>query len=264
MVIAIIAILAGLLLPALARAKAKALGIACVNNMKQLTLAAHLYANDNHDQIPPNTGGNVDGWVPGGTAALNVTSLPGATNTANIITGLLWQYDSSLGIYQCPGDKDLIAGAGGPRVRDYSLNCMMGENEGFGADVHPGILENKILGGIIAPGPATASFFVDEQSSASTLSTQTSIDDGFFAVDSGNGSMTPWNSQLWRNVPASRHGNYTQLSFADGHIDKLKWTLPDTQFLKGLNANSAEFNNADRRQLWLTTYASGSVAGVPW
>jgi hypothetical protein len=50
----------------------------------------------------------------------------------------------------------------------------------------------------------------------------------------------------------------------DGHVDKLKWVEPDTQYLQGLNANSAEFNNADKHQLWLTTYASGSVAGVPW
>src|SRR5580693_9276705 len=95
-VIAIIAILAGLLLPALAKAKAKALGIACINNLKELTLAANVYAGDYNDQIPPNTGGNLDGWVPGGTAVLNVTSLPGATNTANITTGLLWPYNSSL------------------------------------------------------------------------------------------------------------------------------------------------------------------------
>jgi prepilin-type N-terminal cleavage/methylation domain-containing protein/prepilin-type processing-associated H-X9-DG protein len=263
-VIAIIAILAGLLLPALGRAKSKAQAIACVSNLKQLTLAANVYANDNQDQIPPNTGGNVDGWVPGGTAALNVTSLPGATNTANIIAGLLWQYNTSLGIYQCPGDKNIVAGASAPRVRSFSLNGMMGENEGFGADVHPGIPEHKTFASVFAPGPSVASFFVDEQSSASTLSTQTSIDDGFFAVDSGNGSLTTWNSQQWRNVPSSRHGNFTQLSFADGHVDKIKWLLPDTQFLRGLNANSAEFNNVDKKQLWLTTYASGSIAGVPW
>lgn len=45
-VIAIIAILASLLLPALARAKEKARRIHCVSNLKQLTMAMHLYTTD--------------------------------------------------------------------------------------------------------------------------------------------------------------------------------------------------------------------------
>jgi len=65
-VIAIIAILAGMLLPALSKAQ----GINCLNNMKQLALAWIMYADDNQDRVPPNRpigathrGIWVDGWL---------------------------------------------------------------------------------------------------------------------------------------------------------------------------------------------------------
>ena len=49
-VIAIIAILAGMLLPALAKAKAKGQEVFCLNQLKQLSLAAKLYSGDNEDR----------------------------------------------------------------------------------------------------------------------------------------------------------------------------------------------------------------------
>ncbi|MGC3956973.1 MAG: prepilin-type N-terminal cleavage/methylation domain-containing protein [Verrucomicrobiota bacterium] len=69
-VIAIIAILAAMLLPALAKAKEKALRTQCVGDCKQLGLASHMYANDATDRLPqPN-------WNPPWTAA-NGQPLPG-------------------------------------------------------------------------------------------------------------------------------------------------------------------------------------------
>jgi len=52
-VISIIAILASMLLPALAKAKAKAQQVYCINNMKQLALGTHLYADENSQWFPP-------------------------------------------------------------------------------------------------------------------------------------------------------------------------------------------------------------------
>ena len=51
-VIAIIAILAALLLPALSRSKAKAYNAACVNNLRQLGIATRLYSADNDERLP--------------------------------------------------------------------------------------------------------------------------------------------------------------------------------------------------------------------
>ncbi len=47
-----VAVGAGMLLPALAKSKAKAQGISCLNNMKQIALALHLFALDHDDKLP--------------------------------------------------------------------------------------------------------------------------------------------------------------------------------------------------------------------
>jgi prepilin-type N-terminal cleavage/methylation domain-containing protein/prepilin-type processing-associated H-X9-DG protein len=59
-VIAIIAILASMILPVLTRAQETGKRIACLDNLKQLGLAAQLYETDNHGYCPPRS--NVDRW----------------------------------------------------------------------------------------------------------------------------------------------------------------------------------------------------------
>ena len=60
-VIAIIAILAAMLLPALAKAKAKAHQATCVSNLKQAGLAISMFVDDNSDYLPPGPPGSVTG-----------------------------------------------------------------------------------------------------------------------------------------------------------------------------------------------------------
>lgn len=243
-VIAIIAILAAMLLPALARAKEKAAGISCLNNMKQLTLASHLYAGDFRDAITPNKILTLSSWVAG-----NVSSLPGATNIADVRNALLFPYNKSDAIYRCPSDKIGIGNM--IRVRSFSLNGMMGENNEYAANVHPGLLENKKFTDIKNPGPSQASFFIDEQSDR--VPELCSIDDGFFAVNLGTKGAP---KTRWRNILASRHGNAGQMSFADGHAEKKRFLEAKTRTLKFNNSDTPGTTPFDRdyQWLWLTTY----------
>src|SRR4051794_28375974 len=57
-VIAIIAILASMLLPALAKAKAKGQRTHCLNNLKQISLFMQLYTDDNNDRFPAHRNSN--------------------------------------------------------------------------------------------------------------------------------------------------------------------------------------------------------------
>ena len=235
-VIAIIAILAALLLPALSKAKMRATGVSCLNNLKELTLAAFIYAGDNQDYIVPNIVFSDNAWV-GGNVNGSTLDPTGPTNLAPIMASLLYQYDKSVSNYRCPADIVNIQGMSGmPRSRSYSLNCMMGFNNDPGGlinQVHAGIQENLKFSNVLNPGPASASFFVDEQGGSTPATT--SIDDGYFAVSFL--AIGP----SWLNLPASRHGNYGQWSFADGHAAKTKWLMGTTQSLVGNGAGTTVY-----------------------
>lgn len=74
-VIAIIAILASLLLPALAKAKARAQRAACINNLKQVGLAFRIYANDHDGRFPWDTDRSAGGSGPQATIGTGVSAL---------------------------------------------------------------------------------------------------------------------------------------------------------------------------------------------
>src|SRR5213592_286562 len=104
-VIAIIAILASMLLPALAKSKQKAHAIACVNNLKQLTLCWIMYAHDNDDKLIRTYIERWPGWDPNATWVLGwIATLPDATNVTLLQRGQLWPYNTSLGIYRDPAE----------------------------------------------------------------------------------------------------------------------------------------------------------------
>ncbi len=245
-VIAIIAILAAMLLPALSRAKKTAVAITCINHLKQLTIAAHLYSGDYSDNIMPNYTASSLAWVVG-----DVSKMPGAADTDNLRKAMLYPYNSSVGIYRCPADTQLPNGSTVPRVRDYSLNGMMGSNAepgGFNAGniVHPGIMEHLKFTDVLNPGPSKASFFFDEQ--ADPNPSTCSVNDGYLGIDSGK------KGPVWPDMVGSRHGNFGQLSFTDGHAQRLKWLEPTTQFLKAGPTAVTVYKDKDIEQIWKTTY----------
>src|ERR1017187_2695861 len=84
-VIAIIAILAAMLLPVLNKAKQKAQGIYCLNNQKQLVLAAIMYAGDFQDHWVPNFPSGNPSWVAGSMSFTTTPSNPDNTNSAKMI-----------------------------------------------------------------------------------------------------------------------------------------------------------------------------------
>jgi len=230
-VIAIIAILAGLLLPALSRAKQKAQAISCINNLRQLTIAAVTYANDYQDTVIPNEPNSTSGWVGGDVSgrALDTTE---PTNLVFLRNAVIYPYSESTDIYHCPSDnvKVNIGRGSDIRCRSYSLSCMMG-NDGSGGAIeqsyHPGIPSNLKFSDIKTPDTSQAIFFLDEADSSSIANC--SIDDGFY-LDSAEGAPANGGMSQWGNWIASRHGYGGDMSFADGHAGFHKWveaTTPD-------------------------------------
>jgi prepilin-type N-terminal cleavage/methylation domain-containing protein/prepilin-type processing-associated H-X9-DG protein len=224
-VIAIIAVLMAILMPALNRVKEQGKRAACLNNLKQLALCWIMYADDNDDRIVNGeASGSGNGtataptsglhrgelwWVGGDCASGYMAGDKLAENVqlGAIQAGALYPYCKSVKLYRCP------TGMRG-EMRTYSItDAMNGLTSGRGpvtsgnAGARNGrtVLWIKKRMEISVPGPAQRIVFLDE---------------GRITPDS---YATHYDTEQWWDPPFVRHGDGTNVSFADGHADYWKY-----------------------------------------
>jgi prepilin-type N-terminal cleavage/methylation domain-containing protein/prepilin-type processing-associated H-X9-DG protein len=229
MVIAIIAILAGMLLPSLSKSKSAAQGIMCVNNGRQLMMAWNAYATENNDKCVNNYGvaqtetemaGGFRNWVNnvmtwGASSAVQDVS---NTNILWVQNGILNRYLSgNYAVYKCPSDnyrsQAQIAAGFRARLRSISMNAYMGPFSDSAADQrltgnefetdYRQYLKTSQIG-----QPSMIFVTLDENAN--------SINDGYYLNTLGNAGA-------WGDSPASYHNGACGFSFADGHSELHHW-----------------------------------------
>jgi prepilin-type N-terminal cleavage/methylation domain-containing protein/prepilin-type processing-associated H-X9-DG protein len=231
-VVATVALLAVMLLPALAQTKTKSHGMDCMNNQRQLVLAAKMYAEDNQDNWVPNQPSVLPGWV-AGNMSFNAATTDN-TNAAKLVDpkqgSVMGPYARNPNLYHCPEDYSTVNGEGS-RVRSVSMNTCVGTfgsaagGQPAGSPVTGQWTTGTLLGNVrqtiwrtygktssmTIPGANMLWVFLDEHPN--------SIGDPQFGVDMSDQGI----DAKIIDFPASYHNGAAGFSFADGHAELHKW-----------------------------------------
>lgn len=233
-VLAVIAILASVMLPALAKSKQKAMSAACLSNLKQLQFCWNMYTDDNSGLVPPNNfvyyiGANVD---EGTSWALGIARYE--SNTASIEKGLLFAYNRSTAIYRCPADYSTIENESGEKLpqlrnRSYNMCGLIGCSNTVWLPVYFKLHEMR------DPSPSKAWVFIDEN--------EETMYDGHFGI-----YPPGFFGDYWIDMPEDRHNQGANLSFADGHVEHWRWNWPKV-FTRFLDSPSNDQDAKDMARL---------------
>jgi prepilin-type N-terminal cleavage/methylation domain-containing protein/prepilin-type processing-associated H-X9-DG protein len=257
-VIAIIGILAAILIPVLHAAQEKAKATQCLNNMKQLQLAYIMYDQDNNDNVPLNftstaltTPGN---WIQGQCNQTDGGGGQADVADYNIRTSALYSYNQQAKIYICPSVTRLIGPIDSsqllsakmtsgitlainsmvPQVRSCSINYSMGGNSAQSL-TGPWTITAEGQGPWNSYGKMSSLVGRVSQEMVFAQEAESTLSDGCFAVFPFV-SAGPINS--WFNMPANRHDNGENFSFADGHVEYWHWLDSDVASFQNAGADS--------------------------
>ena len=213
-VVAVIAILAGLLLPSLGKAKQAGAAAARSSNLRQLQLASLSYAQDHRDELPPNSFTFIVGDT--NTPALtNLSWAPGDvsrdTTPSNLMAGVIYPYLQSTAVYRCPADRSRIfspeAGHSVPRTRSYNLSVWL--------NCELELRSSRTVAEASRPSASEVFSFIDthEQGIVDATFGIARNDEGYYG-------------SRWVDQPADRHNRGANLAFVDGHVEKWRWRAP--------------------------------------
>lgn len=250
-VIAIIAILAAMLLPALSKAKTKAITIQDVSNKKQIALASAMYANDSNDYLVPNAplGGGYAayGWCNGNMSENWTTAAANIDQDAYTTNCLAPYVANQVKIYRCPGDN--IPSDNGVRIRSISMNSAMIGN-----------IPQSLLAPLIGYNTGWRIFFkMNDLTTLRPVDAWVFCDESMYSLNDGYLQMG-LNTPDFPDVPANYHGGVNCFSFAEGHVEAHKWkgalisvpyakNVTGTHWLPPLGAQDPDW-------LWLRSHTS--------